>query len=410
MTKSSYPQSFEEARLFDAEDPLAQAQSAFSMPDGMTYLVGHSLGPSTHTSLQRLNTAATSDWQTGLVGSWNAADWIDLPTILGAPLANLIGADPEEVVVCDSVSINLYKLVGALIRSRGRSARIIVEAGEFPTDQYILERLSETIGCEFVRVPKGDVHAILQRGDILVQSLVDYRTAHVADVARMETHARNREASIVWDLSHATGVLNLKLKAWGARFGVGCTYKYLNGGPGAPAFMYVHTDALDGLETPLAGWLGHAAPFAFSDHYEAAPGMMRFVAGTPPILSMTALQGALEVFDGIDLAAIERKTQTLGDMCLAAFARLGLPSDSPGIGTRRGGHVSLKHPDGYAISQALAKRGFKTDFRTPDTVRFGLSPLFLSYQSVWRAMEALADILETKAYLAPEFSIRSKVT
>jgi kynureninase len=226
----------------------------------------------------------------------------------------------------------------------------------------------------------------------------------------MEALAAQAGAVIIWDLSHATGILNLQLADWGAKFAVGCTYKYLNGGPGAPAFIYVSADEVDKLETPLAGWLGHAEPFAFSDHYAPAPGVTRFVAGTPPILSMTALKGALGVFENLSLTDIEAKVQRLGDMCLATFAALGLRSNSPPIGTKRGGHVSLIHPDGYAISQALAKAGFKTDFRTPDTVRFGLCPLYLSYSDVWRSMQTLSDILESEIYLQPEYAVRAKVT
>lgn len=410
MPEISHPQSLDDAIAFDAADPLSEVRSEFSIPDKLTYLVGHSLGPLTHHALRALEHAAKSDWRDDLVGSWNSANWIDLPTILGAPIARLIGAQADEVVVCDSVSINLFKLVGAIARAQGSQARIIVEQGEFPTDQYILERLSEQLRFEFVRAPAQTGFENLHHGDILVRSLVDYRTAEIADVPQMEALAAEAGAVIVWDLSHATGILNLQLAAWGAKFAVGCTYKYLNGGPGAPAFIYVSADQVDKLETPLAGWLGHAEPFAFSDHYVAAPGITRFVAGTPPILSMTALKGALRVFERLSLADIEAKVQRLGDMCLATFAARGLRSNSPPIGTRRGGHVSLIHPNGYAISQALAKAGFKTDFRTPDTVRFGLCPLYLSYSDVWRAMQTLSDILDSGIYLQPEYAIRAKVT
>ncbi|NQY14340.1 MAG: aminotransferase class V-fold PLP-dependent enzyme [Henriciella sp.] len=410
MPESSYPKSLDDAIAFDAADPLSEARAAFSIPDNLTYLVGHSLGPVTHNALKALERAAQADWRNDLVGSWNTANWIDLPTLLGAPIAKLIGVNADEVVVCDSVSINLFKLVGAIARAYGSEARIIVEQCEFPTDQYILERLSEQMRLDFVRAPAQTGFENLQRGDIFVRSLVDYRTAEVADVVEMEALAAQAGAVVVWDLSHASGILNLQLADWGAKFAVGCTYKYLNGGPGAPAFIYVSADHVDELETPLAGWLGHAEPFGFSDHYVAAPGVTRFVAGTPPILSMTALKGALDVFDQLSLADIEAKVQRLGDMCLATFAALGLRSNSPPIGIRRGGHVSLIHTDGYAFSQALAKAGFKTDFRTPDTVRFGLCPLYLSYSDVWRAMQTLSAILESEIYLQPEYAVRAKVT
>lgn len=403
-------QSLEDAIALDAVDPLAHARSAFALPDGVIYLVGHSLGPATHRALETLDDAARTDWSVGMVGSWNTAGWIDLPQTLGATIAQLIGVDDSEVIVCDSVSVNLFKLVGALVQSRPSRVRIIVESGEFPTDQYVLERLAARTGSEFVRAAQGTGMTVLEAGDILVRSLVDYRTAEIADMQRMEALAERKGAAIVWDLSHATGVLDLALADHGAKYAVGCTYKYLNGGPGAPAFIYARRDVSGDLQTPLAGWLGHADPFAFADDYRAAEGVQRFVAGTPPILSMSALKGALDLFEGIDMAAVETKARQLGDMCLAAFDRLDLVTSSPGIGHPRGGHVSLNHGDAYAISQALAAQGIKTDFRTPDTIRFGLSPLCLRHEDVWTALDTLAEIVSTMTYRRPEYAIRSKVT
>ena len=410
MPANSFPTSLEEAIAYDQADPLADARSEFLVPNDVTYLVGHSLGPATNLSLAALRDTAEVEWRSGLVGSWNSAEWIDMPRIVGAQIAKLIGASSNDVIVCDSVSVNLFKLVGALLRKRSSDACIIVEAGEFPTDQYILEGLARQIGSRFIRVARGSGTSALKNGDVLVRSLVDYRTAEVADVRQMELEAERNGGTIVWDLSHATGVLDLRLADEGARFAVGCTYKYLNGGPGAPAFIYVRDDAIADLQTPLAGWLGHTDPFAFGDNYEAAEGVQRFVAGTPPILSMAALKGALHAFDELSLSDVEIKSQRLGNMCLSVFSRLGLQSPSPPIGKRRGGHVSLIHDDGYAVSRALAKSGIKTDFRTPDTIRLGLSPLFLSYGDVWRALETLAEILETNRYLDAEFSVRLKVT
>ena len=410
MSANSFPTSLEEAIAYDAADPLAVVNSAFLVPNDVTYLVGHSLGPATKLSLAALQDAADKEWRTGLVGSWNSAEWLDMPRNLGAQIAKLIGASRDDVIVCDSVSINLFKLVGALLRERKSEARIIVEAGEFPTDQYILEGLAKQLGSHLIRVERGSGALALENGDVLVRSLVDYRTAEVADVRQMEMDAERNGGTIVWDLSHATGVLDLKLADEGARFAVGCTYKYLNGGPGAPAFIFVREDAIADLQTPLAGWLGHADPFAFSDSYVAAEGVQRFVTGTPPILSMAALKGALQAFDGLNLIDVEAKSRRLGDMCLSVFSLLGLKSHSPPIGKRRGGHVSLIHDNGYAVSRALAKSGISTDFRTPDTIRLGLSPLFLSYADVWRALETLTEILETKRYLDAEFSVRLRVT
>lgn len=404
----AFPQSYEDAVAFDTADELAPIRAHFSLPKDITYLVGHSLGVPTRKSLTDLRQAAEDEWANGLVGSWNSADWINLPRRVGAQIAPLLGVAAHSVIVCDSVSLNIYKLVGALLSCEGMAQRVIVNASEFPTDQYILERLSAVSGADFVRVESG-VDA-LSGGGIFVHSLVDYRTGEVANVVAMEALASQCGAVIVWDLSHATGVVDLKLADWGAKYAVGCTYKYLNGGPGAPAFLYVDPAEVGGLETPLAGWLGHARPFAFEPSYEAAEGMQRFVAGTPPILSMSALNGALSVFEDVSMEAVHRKACALGDMCLHVFDRLGLESVSPPIGSPRGGHVSLIHADGYALSRALSECGHKTDFRPPTTIRFGLSPLYLSYADVWHTLEALEEILTSEAYRDPKYAVRTQVT
>lgn len=410
MTDATVPTSLAEAQARDTNDPLAKLRDHFVIPDGLTYLVGHSLGPTTRHALKHLDEAASGAWATDIVGSWNSADWINLPTTVGTKLSKLLGVAASSVVVCDSVSINLFKLVSALIEQTGMVRRIIVEATEFPTDQYILERLARLVGAEFIRTDSGAGAEHLFQGGVLVQSLVDYRTAAIADLKATEAIAKKSGGAVVWDLSHATGVVDLKLSDWAVRYAVGCTYKYVNGGPGAPAFIYVEPDAVDDLQTPLAGWLGHAQPFAFDPHYAPADGVKRFVAGTPPILSTAALNGALDIFDTVCLSEIHSKAQALGDMCLTAFAALGLPSSSPGVGAPRGGHVSFDHPQGYAVTQALSESGIKSDFRTPSTIRFGLSPLFLRYVDVWQALETLQNVLESEVYHEPKFQTRAEVT
>lgn len=410
MPGTNFPTSYEDALRYDEIDPLRNARHAFGIDEGVTYLVGHSLGPPTKHALAQLRQTSEQEWASGLVGSWNSANWINLPSILGRKIAHLIGVERDQVIVCDSVSINLFKLVGALLRHDGLAKRIVVQADEFPTDQYILEQLAQIAGAKFIRCAQESALDQISQGGIFVRSLVDYKTAEISPVERYETLARESGSIIVWDLSHATGVVDLELKSWGAKFAVGCTYKYLNGGPGAPAFIYVDPDHVSNLETPLAGWLGHAKPFAFDPHYEPAEGVQRFVAGTPPILSMSALNAALDIFDEVSITALSEKSQCLGDMCLSFFDKIGLESISPGVGTQRGGHVSLTHPFGYEISRALSERGHKTDFRPPSTIRFGLSPLFLSYEDVWKTLQALEDILTTEAYRADKFAVRQTVT
>ncbi len=399
-----------EAEALDSHDLLGHARELFDLPDGKTYLVGHSLGPATHSALDELERTASGHWRNELVKAWNSAGWFDLPRTVGASLARLIGARQDEVIIADSVSINLFKLAAAA-RSIARTPALIVEEDEFPTDQYIIEALSKLSGRDFVRAKSGDGLAHLERsGGVLVLSAVNYRSGEIRNMAAAEGVAHSSGGVIVWDLSHATGVTDVNLQEAGARLATGCTYKYLNGGPGAPSFLYVRADTISRLESPLPGWMGHEKPFAFEPVYAPASGIQRFASGTPPILSLAALSGALEVFESIDMSLVHDKARALGELVIARADALGLEVASPRDGRRRGGHVSLRHPNGYEIVQALIHRGILADFREPDTIRFGLSPLFLRFTDVWDALDALADILATRAWDDPAFRQRSKVT
>lgn len=398
-----------DAEALDARDPLRALAGEFDLPDGVIYLDGNSLGPPPRAALARLRRAAEAEWREGLIRSWNGvgdeAGWIDLPMRAGAKIARLIGAGADEVIVCDSVSVNLFKLAAAL-NARKPGSLIAVDADEFPTDQYVLEGLARLTGARLLRLSPGE--APPNDVGVLIKSLVHYRTAAVADMAGTEAAMRARDVDIIWDLSHATGLVALDVAAAGARFAVGCGYKFLNGGPGAPAFLYAARDAAARLSQPISGWMGHRAPFDFSSSYEPAAGVMRFAAGTPPILSISALDAALDLFDGLDTRLPEEKARALGDLFLGLTQALPvrqLPSPA-----RRGGHVCLQSSDGYAIIQALIAHGVIGDFRAPDLMRFGFSPLFLSYVDVWRAAKILGDVLCTEEWRRPEFSRRGKVT
>ncbi|MFN0025515.1 MAG: kynureninase [Parvularculaceae bacterium] len=394
----------EDAEALDRTDPLARFRSAFDLPEGVIYLDGNSLGPPPRRALDRLRDCAEKEWREGLIRSWNDAGWIDLSHRAGAKIARLIGADEKDVIVCDSVSNNIFKIAAALLQGRPEAA-LAVATREFPTDQYVLEGLSRLTGAELVRIGGCDAPP---PGAVFVKSLVDYRTAAVADMAGAERDAAARGVDIIWDLSHATGAIAVDLAAAGARFAVGCGYKYLNGGPGAPAFVYVRGDAAQALSQPLSGWMGAKAPFDFSSAYEPADGVRRFASGTPPILSLAALDAALDIFDGVGLAAVEAKALALGDLFLVAAKAAGLqPIVAPG---RRGGHVSFRHPDGYAIVQALIARGLIGDFRAPDILRFGFSPLYISYTDVWRAGEILREIMADGVWRDPRYARRAIVT
>jgi kynureninase len=397
------------ARQLDEQDPLARAGERFELPEGLIYLDGHSLGPASKPALAAAETAARDEWAKGLIRSWNEADWINLPKTVGAKLARLIGADANDVIVCDSVSINLFKLAAAALECVD-TKRLLVEADEFPTDQYMMQGLSAQSGARFVRVEPGEAEAALEGGGVLVKSVVNYRTAVIEDIARLEAIAAQHGSLIVWDLSHATGCVALDLMRDGARLATGCTYKYLNGGPGAPAFIYARRDLANQLRNSLPGWFGHADPFAFDGDYRPVEGAARFSAGTPSVLSLRALDGALDMFDSISVEQLAQKARALGDLCTWWGEQLGLESISPGIGAPRGGHVSLLHEEGYAIVQALIARDIIPDFRAPDAMRFGFSPLYVSFAQVWDAMEALQDILQSRAWDQPRFKVKATVT
>ncbi|MFN7054045.1 kynureninase [Hyphomonas sp.] len=398
----------EDAAALDAEDPLAARRGQFGIPAGTIYLVGHSLGPQPTAARQKAQ-AAMDAWQHDLVRGWNTADWIDLADRTGARIARLIGAEAVSVTVTDNVSVNLFKLAVAAL-SLARQPVIAIEDDEFPTDQYIAAEIGRLLGLDVRRAAPGEGFAALGTGGVLIKSAVNYRSAEVADIAAYEEEARRHGAMIVWDLSHATGVRALSLEADGALMATGCTYKYLNGGPGAPAFVYLARDIANRVSSPLPGWMGHKAPFAFDAMYEPRDGAARFASGTPPILSLSALDGALDAFDGVQMSALQAKAEALGTLAIARACALGLDMRSPAEGHRRGGHISLRINDGYPVVQALAAQGVLADFRAPETVRLGFSPLFLTYAQVWDAMEALGEILQSRSWDRPEFHRREKVT
>jgi kynureninase len=410
MAQVKVPTSRKEAEALDQDDPLSHARSAFALPEGVIYLDGHSLGPATHAALKRVEEVAGREWKDGLIRSWNDAGWIDLPANVGARLAGLLGAAPDEIIICDSVSVNLFKLAAAAMRLAGTKT-ILIEESEFPTDQYVMEGLAGISGASLKRVGEGKgAAALAAETAVLVKSVVNYRTARIADMGAHEEAAKARGGVVVWDLSHAAGVVDLDLTASGAWMAAGCTYKFLNGGPGAPAYVFVRGDLATRIESPISGWMGHAAPFAFDAAYKPRLGVARFAAGTPGILSLAALDGALAAFNGVDPRMAALKAARLGDLVVARTRATRLECISPIEGYLRGGHVSVRHEEGYAVVQALIAAKVIADFRAPDAMRFGVSPLFLRYVDVWDAMDALERVLEMRAWDKPEFKMRAAVT
>lgn len=403
------PSSRDAVLEMDALDPLASYRKLFLLPDDIIYLVGHSLGPMSIPAEQAVKTCLETEWRQGLVGSWNSAGWFDLAKSLGKPIAKLIGAESDEVMITDTVSANLFKLAIAAL-PMAQNKQIFIDEWEFPTDQYMADSISSLRNIPCHRIQAGEEAIALESGGIYIKSAVGFRNSVRVDMADYERVAEKSGTLIIWDLSHATGVIELDMQGTGAKLATGCTYKYLNAGPGAPSFLYVKKDLISKLISPLPGWMGHARPFAFEPKYAPTSDSSRFASGTPPILSLSALKGALSCFENVSVTELTAKTGVLGDLCISLAETFGLKVSSPKSAQSRGGHVSIEIENGYAISRALHDKGFHVDFRTPTTIRFGLSPLYVRYVDIWDAMIALKDIIDKKQWDNPKYLKRNKVT
>ena len=403
----------EQALALDAEDPLAPWRDRFTLPEDVIYLDGNSLGALPKTVPPRLKRAVEQEWGVGLIRSWNDADWYLAPQRVGARIAQLIGAAADEVIVADSTSANLFKVLVAALRLRPGRRRILGERGDFPTDGYIASGVAGLMQAEFAALePDAVLGAIDESVAIVSLTHVNYKTGRLHDMTGITQRAHEAGALIVWDLCHTAGAMPCELNRDGADFAVGCGYKYLNGGPGAPSFVFVAKRHHASLGQPLTGWHGHARPFAFVDGFEAAPGVARMLVGTAPQLSLIALEAALEAFDGVDMAQLRRKSVALTDLFirLADQELRGFGLASPREAADRGSQVSLTHAQGYPIMQALIARGVIGDFRAPDILRFGFAALYVRFIDVWNAVAALKEIMATQAWAAPQFRERKAVT
>lgn len=401
----------------DAADPLAPAREQFTLPDGIIYLDGNSLGALPRATPKRLAEAALDEWGRDLIRSWNAHGWIDLPRRIGDKIARVIGAGPGEVVVADSTSINLFKVLAAALNLNPGRRVILSERDNFPTDLYMAQGLTTLLGGRYeLRLVDGDeiAGAIGEDTAVVMLTHVNYKSGAMHDMAAITSAAHARGALMLWDLAHSAGAVPVDLNGCGADFAVGCGYKYLNGGPGAPAFVWVNKTHQERFVQPLSGWLGHASPFAFETDYRPAAGVARYVCGTPPVLSMIALECGVDMFQDLDLAALRRKSMALTDLFIRLVEQecdgFGLSLLSPRAAERRGSQVSLRHAEGYPIMQALIARGIIGDFRAPDILRFGFAPLYVRFADLWDAVAALRDILSSRAWDKPEFHVRAAVT
>ena len=401
----------DEAEALDRADQLAEYREQFALPSGVIYLDGNSLG-----ALPRATVVASADiierqWGDRLIRSWNEG-WIEAPSRVGAIIAPLIGAGADEVIVADSTSVNLHKLIVAALRHNPARRVVVSEAGNFPTDLHVAEGAVAAVpGAELRIVERGALaQALDDNTALLMLTHVHYKTAERFDMAAWTARAHDAGALMCWDLSHSVGAVAVELNKAGADLAVGCGYKYLNGGPGAPAFVYVAKRWQERLHNPLSGWMGHAAPFEFADGYEPAAGMKRWLTGTPSLLGLAALESGLALWDGIDMAVVEAKSAALWEIFHAAGTAAGLECVTPADPSQRGSHISLRHAHAYEIVQALIAKGVIGDFRDPDILRFGLTPLMLSHVDVWRAGEMLCGIVESGEWRRPEFAARNAVT
>ncbi len=374
--------------LMDAGDPLARFRDQFLLPNGVTYLDGNSLGALPKAALDRLDETARVQWGRDLITSWNLHGWIEAPMRLGGKLAQIIGGEEDEVVVADSTSVNLFKLLAGALSLRPGRKTILSEPGNFPTDLYVIQGLVGLLGerATLKTVPAEEVVAAIDEDvAVVVLTHVHYKSGRRHDMAAITQAAHDKGALVIWDLSHSAGALEVDLNGCAADLAVGCGYKYLNGGPGAPAFLFVARRHQAQIVNPLSGWMGHAAPFAFVDGYEPAPDIRRQLCGTPSVLAMSALDAALDLFVEADMALVEAKSARMGDLFIELVeARCPeLTLVSPRLSTERGSQVSFAHPDGYPIMQALIARDMIGDFRAPDIVRFGFTTLYLRYADAW---------------------------
>ena len=403
--------SLDQAKALDRADPLAGVRTRFRLTPGIIYLDGNSLGVLPADTPTRIEAAVARQWGEGLVRSWNDTDWIDAPRRIGDKIAALIGAAPGTTIATDgSTSTALYKLVVAAA-ALGEGT-ILTEADNFPTDAYVAGEAARLLGRTFQTVPGAEIEGALAGAAVAIVTHVNYRTGARHDMAALERAARRSGTRIIWDLSHSAGAVPLALADDGATLAIGCGYKYLNGGPGAPAYLHVAAKLQDRLRSPIAGWWGHAAPFAFADGYAPAPGIDRFLGGTPQMLSLLALESGIDAWAGVDRAAIWRKSAALYDLFADRIATLApeLEIVSPADPARRGSQIALAHPQAYGIVQALIERGVIGDYRDPGIARFGLTPLYLGFADIWRATELLADVMRERAWQSFGKDKRARVT
>ena len=391
----------------DRECALSRSRERFALPEGVLYFDGNSLGALPRTTAADIGRLVREEWGRGLVESWLDADWFFLAQKAGDAIAPLIGASQGEVVVSDSTSVNLFKLAAALLRRSEGRRTVVTERGNFPTDVYILEGLVDLFEGRFdlALAEREDIAGSIDEGTALVLlTHVNFRTGAMHDMARIAAHCTAQGVPAIWDLSHSAGAVPLALNRWGVEYAVGCTYKYLNGGPGAPAYIYMAESAIAAHRPAMTGWFGHADQFGFEERYRPTEGIEKCLVGTPPILSLRAVMHGVATFDGIGMDEVVGKSRSLSRLFVRLaderLADAGFVLASPREPHERGSQVSFRHGHAYAVSRALRAEGVVADFRSPDILRFGIAPLYIRHVDVWDAVDALARIMAGESWKA----------
>tara|TARA_B110000902_G_C14236809_1_gene560960 strand:- start:519 stop:1754 length:1236 start_codon:yes stop_codon:yes gene_type:complete len=409
---------FDEIITLDKADLLAKKRLEFDLPANTIYLDGNSLGALPKVVKSRVAEVVSQQWGNDLIKSWNSHSWIDLPIKVGEKIAPIIGAGQGQVICCDSISVNLFKLLCSALKLNSERTVVLSTKDNFPTDLYMVQGLSDLLGpdlCQLQMVEEQNIQQHLTESvALLLLTQVNFRTGRLLDMAKLTQLAHDKGVLVIWDLAHSAGALPVELDKCEVDFAVGCGYKYLNGGPGSPAFLYVAKRHQQAVKQPLSGWMGHAKPFAFDAQYHPFPNINQFQCGTPSVISMSALDAALDVWQDVDMLQIRNKSEALA----AVFIKLinlnaclhELILCSPDIAHQRGSQLAFSHDAAFSICQALIEKGVIADFRAPNILRFGFTPLYTSFEDIWKAVTTLVDIVKSDLYKNPRFNIALKVT
>ena len=409
---------FDEIITLDKADPLAKKRLEFDLPADTIYLDGNSLGALPKSVKSRVAEVISQQWGNDLIKSWNSHNWIDLPIQVGEKIAPIIGAARGQVICCDSISVNLFKLLCSALKLNSKRTVVVSTKDNFPTDLYMVQGLSDLLGagsCQLEMVEEQNIQQNLTESvAVLLLTQVNFRTGMLLDMKKLTQLAHDKGILVIWDLAHSAGALPVELDNSRVDFAVGCGYKYLNGGPGSPAFLYVAKRHQVTVKQPLCGWMGHAKPFAFDPNYAPSPDINQFQCGTPSVISMSALDAALDVWQDVDMLQIRTKSETLANTFIELIKMNPCLHElilrSPDVTQLRGSQLAFSHNAAFAICQALIEKGVIADFRAPNILRFGFTPLYTSFEDIWRAVAILVNIVKSEQYKEPRFNVTLKVT